>query len=384
MAPDPVNELKNAIAAAFSENLRQDAFIQEFWKKVQERDNGLTLEDVQKYSEHLGEAASKALRDTVGANALTDERFKQEIASRLVRPMLEQDFDDIQATANTVQKIHDESDGIGLNGLSADFPEERAAGLVEKLSGSENVEEARKYLGEPIVNFHMHGYDSWVHTNAKFRAEVGMTSRIIRRGHFGMCAWCAALVGTFEYNEDSMPGDVFRRHKYCKCVILFTSGRGKVQDVHSKIEYSSIRDARVARLRQLAQKRQEKEEAKKIMRDRVKNGEYSLTLSKQKYAEHVEGTPQYLNTLKTRKRDLSQLTVSYEKAQEIINLYSGTGDPRYKKEDGVLKVSDVEFCTASQVVGKYFDAGTKEYVDTRRFAIYHGKRGSHMVPVKPN
>ena len=263
MAPDPVNELKNAIAAAFSENLRQDAFIQEFWKKVQERDNGLTLEDVQKYSEHLGEAASKALRDTVGANALTDERFKQEIASRLVRPMLEQDFDDIQATANTVQKIHDESDGIGLNGLSADFPEERAAGLVEKLSGSENVEEARKYLGEPIVNFHMHGYDSWVHTNAKFRAEVGMTSRIIRRGHFGMCAWCAALVGTFEYDEDSMPRDVFRRHKYCKCVILFSSGRGKVQDVHSKIEYSSIRDARVARLRQLAQQQSEEADARK-------------------------------------------------------------------------------------------------------------------------
>ena len=263
MAPDPVNELKNAIAAAFSENLRQDAFIQEFWKKVQERDNGLTLEDVQKYSEHLGEAASKALRDTVGANALTDERFKQEIASRLVRPMLEQDFDDIQATANTVQKIHDESDGIGLNGLSADFPEERAAGLVEKLSGSENVEEARKYLGEPIVNFHMHGYDSWVHTNAKFRAEAGMTSRIIRRGHFGMCAWCAALVGTFEYDEDSMPRDVFRRHKYCKCVILFSSGRGKVQDVHSKIEYSSIRDARVARLRQLAQQQSEEADARK-------------------------------------------------------------------------------------------------------------------------
>ena len=263
MAPDPVNELKNAIAAAFSENLRQDAFIQEFWKKVQERDNGLTLEDVQKYSEHLGEAASKALRDTVGANALTDERFKQEIASRLIRPMLEQDFDDIQATANTVQKIHDESDGIGLNGLSADFPEDRAAGLVEKLSGSENVEEARKYLGEPIVNFHMHGYDSWVHTNAKFRAEVGMTSRIIRRGHFGMCAWCAALVGTFEYDEDSMPRDVFRRHKYCKCVILFSSGRGKVQDVHSKIEYSSIRDARVARLRQLAQQQSEEADARK-------------------------------------------------------------------------------------------------------------------------
>lgn len=263
MAPDPVMELRDAIAAAFSENLQKDAFIQDFLEKAKQKSRDLTLEDVQKFSERLGEATSKALLDTVGADVLTDERLKREVTSRLVRPMLEQNFDNIQAEANRVQKIIDESDGIGLNGVNAAFPEDRAAGLVGKVNESESVEAAQSYFGEPVVNFHMHGYDSWVETNAKFRADAGMTSRIIRRGHFGMCPWCASLTGTFEYYGDNMPNDIFRRHKNCKCVVLFTSERGKFRDVHSKVEYSAIRDARVARIRQLEQQQREEAEARK-------------------------------------------------------------------------------------------------------------------------
>ena len=263
MTRNPVDELKDAIAAAFSENLRQDAFVQDFLEKAEQKSGNLTLEDVQKFSEHLGEAASKALLDTVGADVLTDERLKREVTSRLVRPMLEQNFDNIQAEANRVQKVIDESDGIGLNAVNVAFPEDRAAGLVDKVNESESVEEAQSYFGEPVVNFHMHGYDSWVQANAGFRADAGMESKIIRRGHFGMCAWCAALAGTFEYGGGRMPKDVFRRHRNCRCVVLFTSERGKVRDVHSKVEYSTIRDARVARIQQLQQQQREEAEARK-------------------------------------------------------------------------------------------------------------------------
>lgn len=380
MARDPVNELKDAIAAAFSENLNQDAFIQDFLEKAKQKSGDLTLEDVQKFSERLGEATSKSLLDTVGADILTDERLKREVTSRLVRPMLEQNFDNIQAEANRVQKIIDESDGIGLNGVSAAFPEDRAAGLVDKVNESESVEEAQGYFGEPVVNFHMHSYDSWVQTNAKFRADAGMESKIIRRGHFGMCAWCAALTGTFEYGGDNMPKDVFRRHKNCKCVVLFTSGRGKVRDVHSKIEYSHIRDARIARAKEVQKQKETIENAKREIRERIKDGKYSLNLSRQKYAEHVEGTPQWNNTLKTRQRDLGRLTVSYEDAQKLIHLYSGTGTPFVTRQG---TVGNKEYVTAPYVIGQYFDAGKKEWVDTKRFAIYHGEHGSHIVPVKP-
>ena len=284
MALDAVTRLRDAIAAAFSENLRKDAFIQDFLEKAKQKSGALTQEDVQKFSERLGEATSKALLDTVGADILTDEELKREVASRLVRPMLEQNFDNIQAEANRAQKIIDESDGIGLNGVNAAFPEDRAEGLVDKVNESESVEEARSYLGEPIVNFHMHGYDSWVQANAKFRADAGMESKIIRRGHFGMCAWCASLAGAFEYGGANMPKDVFRRHRNCKCVVLFTSERGKVRDVHSKVEYSAIRDARVARIRQLDQQRKaspEELEARKTLRREIFKGPVENGLANQ-------------------------------------------------------------------------------------------------------
>ena len=378
MALDAVANLRDAIAAAFSENLRKDAFIQDFLEKAKQKSGDLTLEDVQKFSERLGEATSKALLDTVGADVLTNEELKREVTSRLVRPMLEQNFDNIQAEANRVQKTIDESDGIGLNGVNAAFPEDRAAGLVDKVNDSGSVEEAQSYLGEPVVNFHMHGYDSWVQANAKFRADAGMESKIIRRGHFGMCAWCAALAGAFEYGGDDMPKDVFRRHRNCKCVVLFTSGRGKVRDVHSKVEYSAIRDARVARLQQLELERRKKEDAKKVMRDRVNNGEYNLTLLKQKYAEHVDGTPQYKNTAKERGIEPSRLTVSYEEAQKLINLYSGTGEPKVSNGG---KTMDIEFVRLNKTVGQYKKDG--KWVDTKCLAIYHSKKGTHIVPVPP-
>ena len=378
MALDPVMELRDAIAAAFSENIRKDAFIQDFLEKAKQKSGDLTLEDVQKFSERLGEATSKALLDTVGTDVLTDEQLKREVTSRLVRPMLEQNFDNIQAEANRVQKIIDESAGIGLNGVSAEFPEDRAVGLVDKVNESESVEAAQSYFGEPVVNFHMHGYDSWVETNAKFRADAGMTSRIIRRGHFGMCPWCASLTGTFEYYGDNMPNDIFRRHKNCKCVVLFTSERGKFRDVHSKVEYSAIRDARVARLQQLELERRKKEGARKVMRDRVNNGEYNLTLLKQKYAKHVDGTPQYKNTAKERGIEPSRLTVSYEEAQRLINLYSGTGEPKISNGG---KTMDIEFVRLNKTVGQYKKDG--KWVDTKCLAIYHSKKGTHIVPVPP-
>lgn len=290
MALDAVAKLRDEIAAAFSENLRKDAFIQDFLEKAKQKNGALTQEDVQKFSERLGEATSKALLDTVGADVLTNEELKREVTSRLVRPMLEQNFDNIQAEANRVQKTIDESDGIGLNGVNAAFPEDRAAGLVDKVNDSGSVEEAQSYLGEPVVNFHMHGYDSWVQANAKFRADAGMESKIIRRGHFGMCAWCAALAGAFEYGGDDMPKDVFRRHQYCKCVVLFTSERGKVRDVHSKVEYSAIRDARVARIRQLNQQRkasaEELEARKNLHKEIVRLNPESLQKMKEGLEKH--------------------------------------------------------------------------------------------------
>lgn len=379
------DELQKSIQEALASRIFKDSFLRQFRETLEHDDAaGLKLEDAHEYAIKRGEASSGALLDVLRPGILPNDRMDMDTARQTVLPVLEGNFDDVQDAANQVQRALDRAAGIGLNGVRADFPKNRAAGLLDKLTESESVEKMQSLLGEPVVNFSAAAFDQWVHANADFRYEAGMSPKVIRKGHPGMCVWCAPLVGTYDYEAVRHGSNVWRRHRNCRCVVLFTSERGKFRDVHSKIEYSKIRDARVARLQQIELERQEKEEAKRIMRERIKDGEYNLKLQWQKYAEHVEGTPQYQNTVKTRKKDeLSRLSISFEKAQELITLYSGSGEPRYNKVNGVLKVSNVEFCTANQVIGQYFDAGKQEYVDTRRFALYHGKKGSHIVPVKP-
>ena len=118
-------------------------------------------------------------------------------------------------------------------------------------------------------------------------------------------------------------------------------------------------------------------DARDIINKRIRDGIYSLRLNEQKYAEHVQGTPQYINTTKTRGREPSRLFLSYEEAQDLIELYSGKGDVLILING---KVGDIEFAETDMIIGEYQE---KEiWKKTRRFGIYHGKNGSHIVPVK--
>ena len=72
--------------------------------------------------------------------------------------------------------------------------------------------------------------------NAEFRERSGMESKIVRTAHSGACAWCRALAKVYDYGRDVIEKgntDVFRRHKYCRCTVVFESGKMR-QNVWSK------------------------------------------------------------------------------------------------------------------------------------------------------
>lgn len=114
---------------------------------------------------------------------------------------------------------------------------------------------------------------------------------------------------------------------------------------------------------------------------KIENGEYSLKLSQQNYDKHVIGTFDYERYRRSREKKgySSQgiLTITKEEAQEIINQKSGTGIIK-TQQDGTPM--DLEWITCDRVIGKYFDKG--QFHDTNKAIIYHGKRGSHIVPQK--
>lgn len=106
-----------------------------------------------------------------------------------------------------------------------------------------------KYLNEPIKNITQAYYDEFVKENAKSSAQVGIKTIVIRREIGRCCDWCHSLVGEYEYGEQ--PAEFFRRHDYCKCIVLFQSSKNKYIDVWSKKEFETEKSARIEKLRQL-------------------------------------------------------------------------------------------------------------------------------------
>lgn len=122
-----------------------------------------------------------------------------------------------------------------------------------------------------------------------------------------------------------------------------------------------------------------KSEQRAILKEKIENGELSTKLSRQQYEKHTPGTAafdKYRDSLLEKgENPQSVLTISREEAQTLIDKHSTTGTPF------VQKTKYVEYCTADHVIGKYYSDG--QMVETTRFAIHYGKKGAHIVPVKP-
>ena len=116
---------------------------------------------------------------------------------------------------------------------------------------------------------------------------------------------------------------------------------------------------------------------------KIREGEYSLKLSQQNYDKHIPGTFDYERYRKSRENKglspQSVLTISKKEAQSIILNQSGTGIIKPRR-DGTA--TDIERITCSEEIGYYFNRGKKFY--TNKAAIHHGRRGSHIVPIKGN
>ena len=230
MAQDIVPALLEEIEDAFEEKVNSSKKL----KRIEEKINKklAKLEDGHVYAEEIGDLLSGVLREKITAEKLPDGKLYWNIADRTVRPMLGQNHKLVNDTAEEIQAIQDEMDGVGLKAVRSEFPEERVRGLIDKMASESEVEKALQWLGEPIVNCTSSFFDGFVEENADFRHRSGMHETIERVATPGSCKWCQAVAGLHEYSPD-MNRDVFRRHENCQCLVTFQSGR-KRQNVWSK------------------------------------------------------------------------------------------------------------------------------------------------------
>lgn len=235
MATDVVPVLNERIQTSFQSEVMKDRRIAQITKRI--RDGTATLSDGHEYAERLGEHLSKALTSNLTAETLPDGKLYYNIAKRTVTPALQNNYELTNEVAADIQKIIDKDAGIGLGTVKADFPEERVQGLIDMMTKEGiSLEDALAWLDEPIINNSEAFFDDYVDANATFRNDVGLKATITREVAFNCCDWCAELAGTYDY--DKAPPDIYKRHKYCRCIVTYKSGR-KAQNVWTKRQWES-------------------------------------------------------------------------------------------------------------------------------------------------
>lgn len=235
MAADVVPALQEEIKRTFQNGVMRDRRAMQVAKRI--RDGTATFSDAHTYAESLGENLSDALVRTLTPDNLPNGTLYYNIAQRTVIPALKDNYKMVNEISNSIQEIADSKAGIGLKTVTADFPEMRINGLIDKMT-EDNItfEDVVKWLQEPIINNSEAFADDFVHANAKFRNDVGLKSTITRIVAPGCCPWCEDKAGTYDY--DKAPDDIYQRHERCRCTVTYQSEKTS-QDVWSKRTWQS-------------------------------------------------------------------------------------------------------------------------------------------------
>lgn len=233
---DILPELLNAVEEAYHVNIKQDEAVK---RLLNELKNGTAdYEKASDYAEHLGDALAKAFQTQISADTLPDGRMYYNIANRLVNATFQDNYSRIASYCKGTQESLNKAAGIGLKAQVPEFNQDRADGIIERLSEAENYDDVRWILGEPVTNFSMAIVDDYIKANADFQYKAGLSPKIVRTTNGKCCAWCDRLAGTYDYKDVKKTGnDVFRRHRHCRCKVIYDPADGKkVKDVWTKKE----------------------------------------------------------------------------------------------------------------------------------------------------
>ena len=246
IVPDLLEEIQND----FTKRLERDTILAELRELVTKGE--ATYKEASEYAARLGETLSSVLQDHISADMLPDGRMYYNIAERILGPLLTNNYELASNIAAQVQESLNQAAHIGLKAVRPLPDPDRLEGFISKISEADDFESVSWMLNEPVTSFTMSAVDDTLRENVEFHGRAGLSPKVTRISAGGCCEWCSQLAGKYDYPVDR---EVYRRHNYCRCVVLYDPGDGKVQNVHSKIIYASQaeaeRDARIERAKKL-------------------------------------------------------------------------------------------------------------------------------------
>lgn len=260
---DIAQTLLEEIERVFTNKKNTDKILGEVYWKIQ--DGKATYEDAAKYANRLGELLAESIKLRVSPENLPDGRLYFEIAEKVIGPLLENNYELIADVAAIVQEKLNVAAGIHLKAVRPEMNSDRIKGIIEKVSSADDYEKVSWVLNEPVVNFSRSVVDDSIRENVNFHGRAGLSPTVTRIAEGGCCKWCSQLAGKYDYPVDR---EVYRRHNYCRCIVLYDPGNGKVQNVHSKVVYANQaqaeRDARIERAKELRRTAEQREFTEKL------------------------------------------------------------------------------------------------------------------------
>ena len=267
MAADIVPELLGAIQADFNEIFSNDETIQ-FIKRLI-RNGSATYSDMNAYAIRTGELLADVFRKHLKSDSLPDGKMYYNIAERILTPTLKNNHEIIASAAAETQEILNKSAGVGTKAIKPNVNSDRISGMIEKVSEADNFDDVAWVLNEPVINFSQSVIDAAIKANADFHYRAGLSPKIVRTAVGKVCDWCANLAGTYEYEDVKETGnDVFRRHRFCKCIVEYVPSEGKRRNVHSHKDSGSSADVE-GRKKIVEKQKKALDEAKKLRKKRI-------------------------------------------------------------------------------------------------------------------
>ncbi len=230
---DIVPELLAQIQQDFNQAYKNDTKIQQLADKISS--GKADYADAQEFAQRTGELMAAALQKNITADKLPNGQMYYNIADRILGTMLKTDYGIVAKKAAEVQQHLNENAGLGLKAQAADYDEENAKSIIDKVSASEDFNTVSYMLNAPVETFSMKVVDDTIKKNADFHYKAGLKPRIVRSAETKCCDWCASLDGTYEY--PGVPKEVFARHNNCRCTVNYDPRDGKVQNVWNKKEW---------------------------------------------------------------------------------------------------------------------------------------------------
>lgn len=177
--------------------------------------------DAQNYAIEAGRLLTDALREYL-PEALTDGRLYREFADVLVRTPLETAGRDVAQIATAVQETLNQAAGIGLSAIVPEMNADQVTGIITGICNAPSYENNVLQFLDQVENC-LEGYvDDFVHDNANFQYEAGLSPTVERIPTGKCCEWCDRLAGIWMYSQVRNAGnDVWKRHNNCHCQIIY-------------------------------------------------------------------------------------------------------------------------------------------------------------------